>query len=173
MAKYSQAKIKECEEWIMEHGLMDYGGAKLKDFLAAMGIHHKCYYLWLQKDEFRAAVERAKQYFKEHLCRDLVQSLADAAKGGERETTEEHIEYRQNPADHTRPIIHRKSVKKSKIFIKPDVAAAIFLLCNLDPEHYQNSQRNDITIKKPTTAEDAMTDEEITAEIERLEKLQK
>ncbi|MYM12396.1 hypothetical protein [Muribaculum intestinale] len=173
MAKYSQAKIKECEEWIMEHGLMDYGGAKLKDFLAAMGIHHKCYYLWLQKDEFRAAVERAKQYFKEHLCRDLVQSLADAAKGGERETSEEHIEYRQNPADHTRPIIHRKSVKKSKIFIKPDVAAAIFLLCNLDPEHYQNSQRNDITIKKPTTAEDAMTDEEIAAEIERLEKLQK
>lgn len=157
----------------MEHGLMDYGGAKLKDFLAAMGIHHKCYYLWLQKDEFRSAVERAKQYFKEHLCRDLVQSLADAAKGGERETTEEHIEYRQNPADHTRPIIHRKSVKKSKIFIKPDVAAAIFLLCNLDPEHYQNSQRNDITIKKPTTAEDAMTDEEIAAEIERLEKLQK
>lgn len=173
MAKYSQAKIKECEEWIMEHGLMDYGGAKLKDFLADMGIHHKCYYLWLQKDEFRAAVERAKQYFKEHLCRDLVQSLADAAKGGERETSEEHIEYRQNPADHTRPIIHRKSVKKSKIFIKPDVAAAIFLLCNLDPEHYQNSQRNDITIKKPTTAEDAMTDEEIAAEIERLEKLQK
>ena len=173
MAKYSQTKIKECEEWIMEHGLMDYGGAKLKDFLAAMGIHHKCYYLWLQKDEFRAAVERAKLYFKEHLCRDLVQSLADAAKGGERETTEEHIEYRQNPADHTRPIIHRKSVKKSKVFVKPDVAAAIFLLCNLDPEHYQNSQRNDITIKKPTDANEAMTDEEIAAEIERLEKLQK
>lgn len=173
MAKYSQVKIKECEEWIMEHGLMDYGGAKLKDFLAAMGIHHKCYYLWLQKDEFRAAVERAKQYFKEHLCRDLVQSLADAAKGGERETSEEHIEYRQNPADHTRPIIHRKTVKKSKVFIKPDVAAAIFLLCNLDPEHYQNSQRNDITIKKPTDAEESMTDEEIAAEIERLEKLQK
>ena len=85
MAKYSPSKIKECEAWIMEHGLMDYGGAKLKDFLTAMGIHHKCYYLWLQKDEFRAAVERAKQYFKEHLCRELVKSLADAAKGGERE----------------------------------------------------------------------------------------
>ena len=56
MAKYSPSKIKECEAWIMEHGLMDYGGAKLKDFLTAMGIHHKCYYLWLQKYEFRAAV---------------------------------------------------------------------------------------------------------------------
>lgn len=173
MAKYSPTKIKECEVWIMEHGLMDYGGAKLKDFLTAMGIHHKCYYLWLQKDEFRAAVERAKQYFKEHLCRDLVQSLADAARGGERETTEEHTEFRQNPADPTRPIIHRKTMKKSKIFVRPDVGAAIFLLCNLDPEHYQNTQRNDITIKKPNDADEEMSDEELAAEIERLTKLQK
>ena len=79
--KYSPTMIKACEAWIMEHGLMDYGGAKLKDFMQAMGIHHKSYYLWLQKDEFRNAVERAKQYFKEHLCRDLVISLAEAAKG--------------------------------------------------------------------------------------------
>ena len=42
MAKYSPSKIKECEAWIMEHGLMDYGGAKLKDFLTAMGITYGC-----------------------------------------------------------------------------------------------------------------------------------
>lgn len=174
MAKYSTAKIKECEEWVMEHGLMEYGGAKLKDFCAAMDIHHKTYQLWLlHKPDFRAAIERAKEYFKEHLCRDLVRSLADAAKGYEYEQTEEHTEYRQNPTDPNRPIIHRMTKKKTKNFIKPDVAAAIFLLCNLDPEHYQNRQRNDVTVKKNTDVDEEMTAEELSAEIERLEKLQR
>ena len=171
--KYSPTMIKACEAWIMEHGLMDYGGAKLKDFMQAMGIHHKSYYLWLQKDEFRNAVERAKQYFKEHLCRDLVISLAEAAKGGERESVVEHVEYRQNPDDPSRPIIYRKTTNKTKTFVSPNVAAGIFLLCNLDPEHYRNSQRSDITLKKTDDADDSMTIEEVNAEIERLEKLQK
>ncbi|MCM1075966.1 MAG: hypothetical protein NC548_45570 [Lachnospiraceae bacterium] len=174
MSKYSQSKVKECEDWVMEHGLMEHGGAKLKDYCTAMGIHHKTHQLWLKhKPEYIEALNRAKLYFKEHLCRELVRSLADAAKGYEHETTEEHTEYRQNPANPSQPIIHRMTKKKTKIYIKPDVAAAIFLLCNLDPEHYQNRQRNDITVKKTSDADESMTDEQLTAEIERLEKLQK
>ncbi len=174
MAKYSASKVKECEEWIMEHGLMEHGGARLKDYCEAMGIHHKTHQLWLaNKPEYREALDRAKLYFKEHLCRDLVRSLADAAKGYEHETIEEHTEYRQNPQNPTQPIIHKMTRQKRTIYVKPDVAAAIFLLCNLDPEHYQNRQRNDVTVKKSNDADEAMTDEELAAEIERLEKLQK
>ena len=174
MAKYSHTKINECEQWVMEHGLMEHGGARLKDYCKAMGIHHKTHQLWLaNKLDYREALERAKVYFKEHLCRDLVRSLADAAKGYEHETEEEHTEYRQNPQNPDRPIIHKMTKKRTKIYIKPDVAAAIFLLCNLDPEHYQNRQRNDVTVKKSSDTDEAMTDEELAAEIERLEKLQK
>lgn len=33
MAKYNAAKIEECEAWVAAHGLIDYGGAKLKEFV--------------------------------------------------------------------------------------------------------------------------------------------
>ena len=69
---------------------MEHGGAKLKDFFKAMGLHHKTYYQWLQKPEFREAIDRAKQYFKEHLCRELVESLAKSAKGYDHQITEEN-----------------------------------------------------------------------------------
>ena len=36
MAKYKKEKLKEIFEWVKEHGLMDYGGAMLKDFSEAM-----------------------------------------------------------------------------------------------------------------------------------------
>ena len=173
MAKYSQAKIKECEAWIMENGLMEHGGAKLKDFFKAMGLHHKTYYQWLQKVEFREAVERAKQYFKEHLCRELVESLAKSAKGYDHEITEENTEYRQNPNNPLQPIIHRMRKKTTTVHVKSDVAAAIFLLCNLDPEHYQNRQRNDVTMKKENDPDEQLSAEELAAEIERLDMLQK
>ena len=62
-----------------------------------------------------------------------------------------------------------KMVKK-KIVIQPNVGAAIFLLTNLDPEHYQNSQKSDITLKP--SGEKEMTIDEINKEIERLSKLE-
>ena len=41
MAKYNAAKIEECEAWVAAHGLIDYGGAKLKEFVREMGIDEK------------------------------------------------------------------------------------------------------------------------------------
>lgn len=172
--KYTPKKVKECEAWIEENGLMEYGGAKLKDYCAAMNLHHKTHFNWLKKHaDYSDMIECAKERFKEHLSRDLVISLSKAAKGYDRETIEEHIEYRQNPANPSAPIIHKMTKKKTNVYFKPDVAAAIFLLCNLDPAHYQNRQRNDVTVKKTNDIDEAMTDEELAAEIERLEKLQK
>ena len=58
---------------------------------------------------------------------------------------------------------------KRKKYIKPDVAAAIFLATNLDPEHFQNRQRTDVALRKEDG--EKMTLDEINAEIERLEKV--
>lgn len=62
MAKYNAAKIEECEAWVAAHGLIDYGGAKLKEFVREMGIDEKTYRLWMKgKPQFKEAIERAKE----------------------------------------------------------------------------------------------------------------
>ncbi len=32
MAKYSNAMVQAAEQWVAEHGLMEFGGAQLQDF---------------------------------------------------------------------------------------------------------------------------------------------
>lgn len=82
MAKYNAAKIEECEAWVAAHGLIDYGGAKLKEFVREMGIDEKTYRLWMKgKPQFKEAIERAKEVFKQNLTHDLAISLSKAAKG--------------------------------------------------------------------------------------------
>ena len=61
-------------------------------------------------------------------------------------------------------------MKKKKVFYQPNVGAAIFLITNLDPEHYQNRQSNNLTLKDDTEKE--MTLDEVKAEIERLKKIE-
>lgn len=167
-SKYSKAKVAECEEWVSKHGLTDYGGAMLKEYCREMGIDNKTHYHWLKvKDDYREAIERAKEHFKRTLSHDLTISLAEAAKGYDKEDIV--TDYVPNPENPNQPTI--RSMRKRKVHFPPNVGAAIFLLTNLDPEHYQNRQRNDIAVKKDEERE--MTIEEINAEIERLEKLDK
>ena len=166
MAKFNAAKIEECEAWITTHGLIDYGGAMLKEYCRVMGIDEKTHRLWMKKPQYKEAVIRAKDTFKQNLTHDLAVSLAQAAKGYDREETEQ--EFRPDP-NTGQPIPVK--MKKKKIHIQANVGAAIFLLTNLDPEHYQNRQRNDVMLKKED--DKPMTLEEINAEIERLEKLDK
>lgn len=170
MAKYNQKKVEECEAWIARNGLMEYGGKMMKEFCAEMGIDYKTYKIWLKKDEFREAVERGKETFKLNLTHDLSVSLAEAAKGGEYVKTKKHKEFRPN-ADGTRGQLVKLVEDEERGYNPPNVGAAIFLLTNLDPDHYQNRQRNDVMLKKDD--EKPLTLDEINAEIERLEKLEK
>lgn len=165
--KYGNAINKIAEEWVSEHGLIEYGGGQLQDFNAHLGINDKTYRRWLdEQPDFKAAIERGRATFKKLLTHQLHETLSMAATGYEREETE--TEYVPNPQDPTTPTI--KKLKKKKVFYQPNVGAAIFLITNLDSEHYQNRQKNDITLKGNDEKE--MTLEEINAEIARLEKLE-
>ena len=165
MAKFNTSKIAECEAWVSEHGLIDYGGAKLKEFVREMGIDEKTYRLWMKgKPQFKEAIERAKGIFKQNLTHDLAISLSTAAKCYEHEETAQ--EFRVGADGQPSPF----NMKRKKIHVQPNLGAAIFLLTNLDPEHYQNRQRNDILRKKDD--EKPMTLDEINAEIARLEKFE-
>ena len=150
MAKYTKEMISACSDWVRENGLMDYGGATLTDFCNAMRIDNKTYYAWINKTEFSEAIKKAKESFRDSLEKDIVKSLAKAAKG---------YEYEQYTTEYTdvngKPKI-KKQVKKN-IRVEPNVGAAVFLLTNIAPERWKNRQNQEVNIsnEKPITVDEA------------------
>ena len=138
MAKYSKEMVQACADWVRKNGLIDFGGATLTDFCKAMGIKDQTYYRWLDKVEFVEALKKAKSAFRSTLEKDIVKSLANAAKG---------YEYEQYTTEYTdvngKPKI-KKQVKKN-IRVEPNVGAAIFLLTNLAPDRWQNKQKQEVS----------------------------
>ena len=140
MAKYNKDMVQACADWVRENGLIDYGGATLRDFCRAMGIDDMSYYNWMKRSEFSEAIKKAKEEFRGAIEKDIVQSLANSAKG---------YEYTQTTTEYTsvngKPSI-KKQVKKN-IRVEPNVGAAIFLLTNIAPQRWKNRQdiKTDIT----------------------------
>ncbi len=165
--KKSASLFKRAEQWIKEHGLIDYGGGQLQDFCAELGINDRTYRRWLVEEEgFRQAIERGREAYKKSLTYELHETLSMTAAGYEREEIE--TEYRPNPNDPNKPTITK--MKKKKVYYQPNIGAAIFLLTNLDPAHYQNKQNNSVTLRDDTEKE--MTLDAINQEIERLNKIE-
>lgn len=130
--------IQSCYDWICENGLQDDGGAKFCDFCNAMCISDESYYRWIKNDyplsvEFVDAIKKAKQVFRENLTTDLVLSLAKSAKGYTWKKSRTEFSEKNG-----KPIITKKIVEEMNV--PPNTAAAIFLLTNLDHEHWQNRQ---------------------------------
>ena len=150
MAKYNKDMVQACADWVRENGLIDYGGATLRDFCRAMGIDDMSYYNWMKRSEFSEAIKKAKEAFRESLEKDIVQSLATAAKGYEyTQTTTEYTDVNGKPSI-------KKQVKKN-IRVEPNVGAAIFLLTNLAPERWKNRQQQEVKVSdaKPMTMKEA------------------
>lgn len=138
MAKYSHEIVKRCAEWVSKNGLIDYGGARLADFIAFLGIDQKTYYNWSKKSEFSDAIKKAKEEFRESLETDLVKSLAMAAKGYEWEQiTTEYMDVDGRPKI-------KKQIKRT-MRESSNVGAAIFLLTNIAPERWKNKQLKEVS----------------------------
>ena len=150
MGKYNKQMVQACADWVRENGLIDFGGATLTDFCKAMNIDNMSYYRWLSKSEFAEAIKKAKEMFRENLEKDIVKSLANAARG---------YEYDQVTTEYTdvngKPRI-KKQVKKN-VRVEPNVGAAIFLLTNLAPERWKNRQQQEVKVSdvKPMTMQEA------------------
>ena len=88
--KFSKPFALEMIQFISEHGLIDYGGTKLRVFCENFHIDantfraYKKRYPW-----FNDEIEKAKEEYKRSLAHDIASTLRDAAKGGFR-TEEEH-----------------------------------------------------------------------------------
>ena len=133
--------VQACADWVRENGLIDYGGATLRDFCRAMGIDDMSYYNWMKRSEFSEAIKKAKEAFRESLEKDIVQSLSTAAKGYEyTQTTTEYTDVNGKPSI-------KKQVKKN-IRVEPNVGAAIFLLTNIAPDRWKNKQDSNVSVKE-------------------------
>ena len=151
--KYSKAKIEECANWVRIHGLMDYGGALLKDFCNAMDISQELYYQWMEKVEFLEAVQKATEDFKATQEERLVESLMQSALGYE--ASETKTEYISDENGNRRP--KKQTVTKKNV--APNTGAAIFLLTNIAPDKWKNKMNTEhsgevFTHQKPLTKEE-------------------
>lgn len=131
--KYCEAKIKECADWVEQYGLQEHGGAMLKEFCAAMGLHHDTYFEWMQKPEFSEAIRKSKEVFRSSLEKRIVNSLANSALGYEVE--EVKSEYTSDLLTGKPKLKKQTRVKKH---VQPNTGAGIFLLTNIAPERWKN-----------------------------------
>ncbi|MCD7721309.1 MAG: hypothetical protein LUI09_03675 [Prevotellaceae bacterium] len=160
--KLKKKLVDEMCQWVAENGLMDYGGASLKEFLENFVIDQKTYYNWLKKSEFSDALEKAKQVYLDSLERRIVSSLGRAAMGGEWEEVRQ--EFREGEDGKPHPVRMTKTKKK----IEPNVGAAVFLLTNRFPERWQNKQVADVKVR---TDETRLTHKQMLDEIQENRRL--
>lgn len=130
--KLNDDLINDITRWVRENGLIEYGGATLVTLCRTFGVSDRTFHRWLKRKEFADAIAEAKKNFAEHLERDLVQSLAKAAKG---------YSYVKRKTEYTsdkdgRPVIKKQTTED--VDVQPNVGAAIFLLTNIAPERWQN-----------------------------------
>lgn len=60
MAYNLKEMTEMCSKWVAENGLMEHGGARLKDFCAHFGIDSQTYYRWLENADFADAIKKGK-----------------------------------------------------------------------------------------------------------------
>ncbi len=167
MTKYSKQKRDECAAFIRERGLSEWGGVSVENYCKAMDMTPHTHYRWLERyPEYAAAIADAKTAFKEGLGERIVHSLARAAEGYKDVRIEEYGLV--NPDDGKLKTIKAKKITTN---VPPNVAAGIFLLSNLDPEHYQTRYNGELSLRERAKEPSEMSIDELNAEIARLEKV--
>lgn len=171
-SKYNAKLVKLARGFIEEHGLIQFGGASVREYSKFLGINPASHYKWLDKyPEYVEMIENAVEVYRLNHTKKLYDALMDAALGGYHETSTEDVEYKPNPEDVSKPMIARKRTHKDKKYFKPDTAAAIFLMTNLNPKDFTNRYRTEVDAKVERKEE--MSREEMLEELARLEKSSK
>ena len=122
----------------------------LVEICTAVGINASTYYVWLKEDEeFSKDVKKASQIARMNFCTIAKNSLRRLIEGYEATdiTVSEKLDRQGNKITVTS--------KTTKIY-KPDTAAVIFTLTNVDPDNWKNRQNvsGEITNTNVVTFED-------------------
>lgn len=150
MTKYNKNTIIKCANWVREEGLVDFGGAKIKDFCRAMDIDDNTYYDWMRKKEFSDAINEAKEYFRNTLEQRAVHSLIRLVTGYQ--DKKKRTEYKDVNG---KPKITKQTTED--IPVPPNIKAIIFLLTNLAPDRWQlktsTEQKSEVQMKVDADAD--------------------
>ena len=136
--KLSVDIIKRVEEWVGENGLIDTGGAKLKDFCAYFKITKPTYYRWLKNITFVTVLTRAREKFREGVENRAARSLMKQVEGYRYTTTKTKSVYAEDGRG--QPMIIKQETIKYEIEVQPDTQATIFLLTKINPNKWGKSE---------------------------------
>lgn len=130
--------------WIEENGLIEDGGAKLKEFCAFFSINRDTYFEWMKNPDFSDIITRARETFRQNLEVDIVRSLAKAAVGYT--YNEKHKKTIIEDNGKGQPTIKGEQRWEKEINVAPNVQAATFLLSNLNAEKWRRTDRHEVNV---------------------------
>lgn len=141
--KKSKELWRRMGEWVEENGLIEDGGASFKSFLAYFSISDETYYRWSKNVEFMDIIARARETFRQNLEREIVMSLAKAAKGYTYKEKHEKVIIK-NDSD-GQPVIDGKQVWTKEVSVAPNVQAATWLLPRIS-EKWNVADKHDVKL---------------------------
>lgn len=130
--------------WVEEYGLIEDGGAKLKEFCAFFSINRDTYNEWMKYSDFSDIITLARETFRQNLEIEIVQSLARAAKGYSYGEKHSKTIYEDNGKG--QPTIRSQQKWEKEIHVAPNVQAATFLLSNLNAEKWRRTDRHEVNV---------------------------
>lgn len=130
--------------WVEENGLIEDGGAKLKEFCAFFSINRDTYFEWMKNPDFSDIITHARETFRQNLEVDIVRSLAKAAVGYT--YNEKHKKTIIEDNGKGQPTIKGEQRWEKEINVAPNVQAATFLLSNLNAEKWRRTDRHEVNV---------------------------
>lgn len=155
--KLTKEMVDRAALWVEKNGLYPQPcGASVKMFCEAMGISFPTYQRWEQNVNFMSALSRAREVFRQTSVREVSNALIVAAKGVNftKEKSEYHAqvvkEYDPKTGKKVKEYTTDKGVKvkeyRETFYYPPDVAAAKYVLNNMDPEHWKEKQDTSVSL---------------------------
>ena len=161
MAKYSKRVVEQIV------GLVKSDTYTIAEVCQQVGISQATFHRWRDEyEEFSTAIEEAHEARMQFFVQEAKKSLLKKIQGYE--VTETKVVTVPTKGDSSKPTIKEQTTQKKHI--QPDTAAIIFTLANGDPTRWRNRQTMEVVGKDGKELFKGMSDDELSKEIETLEK---
>lgn len=144
--KKSKELWQRMGEWVEENGLIEDGGASLVSFCAFFSIDKVTFYNWMENSTFSTIITRARETFRQNLEREIVMSLAKAAKGYTYKEKHEKVIIKSNSKG--QPVIDGKQEWTKDVSVAPNVQAATWLLPRIS-DRWNVPDKHDVNLNAP------------------------
>lgn len=144
--KKSKELWRRMGEWVEENGLIEDGGASLVSFCAFFSIDKVTFYNWMENSTFSTIITHARETFRENLEREIVMSLARAAKGYTYKEKHEKVIIKSNSKG--QPVIDGKQEWSKEVSVAPNVQAATWLLPRIS-DRWNVPDKHDVNLNAP------------------------